>query len=69
MKRTVNDTRRCVSPSDAELYSRGAASLVASWRVYATGSRGARVVDAAGVAAAVFPEEPERSVYNNALLD
>ena len=66
---TVNDTRARVSYSDSELYSRGAASLVASWRLYATGSHDARVVEGAGVAAGVFPAEPERAVYNNALLD
>ena len=67
--RTVNDTRSPVSHSDNGLYLRGAASLVASWRVYATGSQGAQVVERPGVAAAVFPAEPERNVYNNALLE
>jgi predicted GNAT family acetyltransferase len=55
--------------TDDELYLRGAETMVASWEAIARGSRGARVVRAAGVAAAVFPSEPERTVYNNALLD
>ncbi len=55
--------------SDFDLYARGAATLVASWEEYARGSTGAVLVRLSGVAAAVFPTEPERSVYNNALLD
>jgi GNAT superfamily N-acetyltransferase len=43
--------------------------LVASWEAYARGSEGAAVVRAPGVAAAVFPTDPERSFYNNALLE
>jgi GNAT superfamily N-acetyltransferase len=54
--------------SDAELYRRGAQTLLASWEAYADGSRGAAVMRLPGVVAAVFPTEPERSVYNNALL-
>jgi ribosomal protein S18 acetylase RimI-like enzyme len=52
-----------------ELYDRGAATLVASWEAYARGSPGAAVIRSPGVAAALFPAEPARSVYNNALLD
>jgi GNAT superfamily N-acetyltransferase len=54
---------------DDELYLRGAETAVASWEAIARGSRGARVVRGEGFAAGVFPHEPERSVYNNALLD
>jgi ribosomal protein S18 acetylase RimI-like enzyme len=54
---------------DAELYHRGAATLVASWEEYARGAVGASLQRLPGVAAAVFPNEPERSVYNNALLE
>jgi GNAT superfamily N-acetyltransferase len=54
--------------SDAELFSRGAATLVASWEEYARGATGASLQRLPGVAAAIFPNEPERSVYNNALL-
>jgi GNAT superfamily N-acetyltransferase len=55
--------------SAAELYLRGAATLVASWEVYARGAPGAAVQRAPGVVAAVFPHEPESCVYNNALLE
>ncbi len=54
---------------DSELYARGAATLVASWEAYVPGAAGAAVRRTPGVASAVFPNEPERSVYNNALLD
>ena len=54
--------------TDAELYARGARTLVASWSAYACGSRDAVVVRSAGVASAVFRNEPARAVYNNALL-
>ena len=54
--------------SDADLYRRGAETLVASWEEYARGAGGASVRRSPGVAAAVFPKEPERAVYNNALL-
>ena len=56
-------------PTDAELYLRGAETLVASWEAYAGGSRGAAVIRSPGVATAVFPNEPERGVHNNALLE
>jgi GNAT superfamily N-acetyltransferase len=55
--------------NEHELYKRGAETLVASWEAIARGSRGARVIRGAGFAAAVFPHEPERSIYNNALLE
>ena len=55
--------------TDFDLYARGAATLLASWEEYARGSSGAALVRLRGVAAAVFPTERERSVYNNALLD
>ena len=55
--------------SDFDLYARGAATLLASWEEYARGSAGAALHRLSGVAAAVFPSEPERAVYNNALLD
>ena len=44
-------------------------TLVASWEAYARGSHGAAVIRSPGVATAVFPNEPERGVYNNALLE
>jgi GNAT superfamily N-acetyltransferase len=55
--------------TDAELYLRGRDTLLASWEAYACGAVGAAVKRFPGVAAAVFPEEPERAVYNNALLE
>ena len=55
--------------TDTDLYTRGAATLLASWEEYARGSAGAALERLEGVSAAVFPHEPERSVYNNALLD
>ena len=55
--------------SDADLYLRGVETLVASWEEYARGATGAEVRRAPGVASAVFPHEPERAVYNNAVLD
>ena len=53
--------------SSRELHRRGMATLVASWEAYARGAKGARVLRAPGVAAAVFQNEPARAVYNNAL--
>jgi ribosomal protein S18 acetylase RimI-like enzyme len=55
--------------SHADLYRRGVETLVSSWEEYARGSTGASVQRFLGVAAAVFPNEPERAVYNNALLE
>jgi GNAT superfamily N-acetyltransferase len=54
---------------DADLYARGAATALASWEHYARGSAGAAVKRLDGVSAAVFPTDPERAVYNNAILD
>ena len=54
--------------TDNDLYIRGAATLLASWEEYARGSAGAALKRLNGVSAAVFPSEPERAVYNNALL-
>jgi GNAT superfamily N-acetyltransferase len=54
--------------TDDDLYVRGAATLVASWDEYARGSAGAELKRLDGVSAAVFPSEPERAIYNNALL-
>jgi ribosomal protein S18 acetylase RimI-like enzyme len=55
--------------SARDLYSRGAQTLLASWEAYAGGSDGAAVIRSPGVAAAVFPSEPARRVYNNALIE
>ena len=58
-----------MSATDDELYIRGSETLLASWAQYARGAAGAALHRLSGVAAAVFPKEPERGVYNNALLD
>jgi ribosomal protein S18 acetylase RimI-like enzyme len=50
------------------LYQRGVETLLASWEAYAEGSAGAALHRLDGVSAAVFPAEPERGIYNNALL-
>jgi ribosomal protein S18 acetylase RimI-like enzyme len=55
--------------ADAELYRRGAETLLGSWAAIACGAREAAVLRLPGVAAAVFPHEPERSIYNNALIE
>jgi len=55
--------------TDTDLYIRGAETLIASWEAIARGSRGAAVLRTRGVAAAVFPADPERGIYNNALLE
>ena len=60
---------RVQEPRDADLYDRGTGTLLASWEAYATGATGAAVRRLPGVAAAVFPEGPERAIYNNALLE
>ena len=52
----------------AQLYRRGMTTVLASWEEYARGAPGAEVRRLPGVAAAIFPNEPERSVYNNAIL-
>lgn len=57
------------SSEQAEIYLRGSDTLLASWEEYARGAAGAAVHHLPGVAAAVFPDEPERAVYNNALLE
>jgi ribosomal protein S18 acetylase RimI-like enzyme len=54
--------------TDAELYERGGLTLLASWEAYARGSTDASVQRLPGVDAAVFPQQPERAFYNNALL-
>ena len=51
------------------LTARGTATLLAAWGEYARGSADAVVHRLPGVAVAAFPREPERGVYNNAVLD
>jgi len=55
--------------SNTELYDRGIRTLIASWEAFAAGSAGAGVRRMPGATAAIFPNEPERSVFNNAVLN
>src|SRR5215216_5833010 len=55
--------------TDTDLYRRGTETLLASWEEYARGATGAAVQRFPGVGIAVFPNEPERAVYNNAFLE
>jgi ribosomal protein S18 acetylase RimI-like enzyme len=48
---------------------RGIETLLASWEAYACAAADAAVQRLPGVTVAVFPHEPERGVYNNALLE
>jgi ribosomal protein S18 acetylase RimI-like enzyme len=57
-----------IPPADADLYRRGLKTAVAAWEVYARGTADAEVRRSPGVTAAIFPSEPERAVYNNAIL-
>lgn len=54
--------------TETDFFLRGTTTLVASWKEYARGAPDATVEGAPGVEIAVFPHEPERAVYNNALL-
>src|SRR3954454_24194390 len=54
--------------NDAELYRRGADTLLASWEGYARAAQGAALRRLPGVTAAVFPSGAASGVYNNALL-
>jgi ribosomal protein S18 acetylase RimI-like enzyme len=51
-----------------DLLARGDATALACWAAIARSVPGARVVRRAGAGVAVFPEGPERAVYNNAIL-
>jgi GNAT superfamily N-acetyltransferase len=55
--------------TNADLYLRGTETLLAAWEKYARAAAGASVQRSPGVATAVFPSEPERAFYNNALLE
>jgi ribosomal protein S18 acetylase RimI-like enzyme len=55
--------------ANSDLYRRGMATLVAAWAEDARGARDAALHRLPGVAAAIFPHEPERSFFNNALLN
>jgi GNAT superfamily N-acetyltransferase len=55
--------------SNDDLYQRGVTTLIASWEAYARCAAGASVQRNPGVTTAIFPCEPERGIYNNAVLD
>ena len=52
-----------------DLYRRGAETLIASWEAYARAAPGAHVRRLPDIAAAVFPNEPERGIYNNVIVE
>jgi ribosomal protein S18 acetylase RimI-like enzyme len=55
--------------TDADLYHRGGDTLLASWQHYAQGAMAATLMRSPGAAIAIFPNEPERSIYNNTLFE
>ena len=55
--------------TDDELWHRMAAGLIAASRHFAAAATGAFVVDEPGVSIDVFPNPPDRAIYNNALFD
>jgi len=58
-----------VTADDEMRYRRGTATVVASWGQFAAEAVDAHVQRFPGVVTAVFPHEPERAVYNNAVID
>jgi ribosomal protein S18 acetylase RimI-like enzyme len=59
---------RSQTPTESDSYLRAAATLLASWEVDAHGAAGAELVRADAFAAGVFPNGPERDVFNNVLI-
>jgi len=62
-------SRSTALTSTEELYRRGIATLLATWRDHARCAPGASVVRLPGVVVAAFPDAPERDIYNNAVID
>lgn len=56
-------------PANVDFYALGIQTAVACWEEFARGTSGAAVRRFAGVAAVIFPNEPERAFYNNAVLE
>lgn len=54
--------------TDDELYERGMRTAEACWAAFARATPRAAVHHPSHVAVAVFPDNPERSIYNNAIL-
>ncbi|CAN5343172.1 hypothetical protein BH09CHL1_BH09CHL1_18940 [soil metagenome] len=67
-KARVSELAEHLPYSDAELYDRGMRTLIASWEAFTIGAAGAEVRRLPGVTTAVFPSDPERIVFNNAVL-
>ncbi len=55
--------------SDQDLYRRGARTAVACWAEYARTTPAATVHRLPGIDVGVFPEGPERGVFNNAIVE
>ena len=55
--------------TDADLYRRATRTAAACWAAFARTTSGADVHRLPHAVVAVFPGEPERSVYNNSILD
>jgi ribosomal protein S18 acetylase RimI-like enzyme len=55
--------------TDEDLYRRSVKTLLTVWQAMADDTPAAALIRGEGFAAAVFPDEPRRSVYNNAVLD
>ena len=55
--------------NEEELYCRGEKTLLAAWEEVSLGAPGSRVWRESGFAIAIFPNGPERSIYNNAILE
>jgi GNAT superfamily N-acetyltransferase len=58
-----------VSTLEPDLYRRGARTAIACWAEYARTTPAAVVHRLPGVAVGVFPEGPEREVFNNAIVE
>jgi GNAT superfamily N-acetyltransferase len=55
--------------TDSDLYERGMRTVAACWAAFARSASGANVHELPHVTVAVFPNEPEQSIYNNAILE
>jgi len=55
--------------TDSDLYARGMTTVAACWAAFARSATGAHVHHFPHLAVAVFPDEPERSIYNNSILE
>jgi GNAT superfamily N-acetyltransferase len=58
-----------MTSTTSDLDAIGTATLLAAWEEYAAGTATGAVHRHDGVAVGVFPDDPERAVYNNAVLE